>query len=157
MKNILKKTSTFLAAIILATSVSVFSAAAEDTYLNGLSFEPPISSEGNVQTYDWSVPYEEWNLGSSGAYSFSGSASTGKLYTNYYFTGVNILTVSAENNGSSLTTCYVYKKTKSGYYYAIGYFDIYAGNACSKAYNVDSQGEYFLMFTSPCTVSGTVA
>ena len=124
--------------------------------LDGLSTTPPIGvANEDVTAYDNSIPSNVWNLSSSGRYDFSGVA-TGKanLYTNYLFTGVNSLAISVTNKNTSTLTVTVYKNgiilTK------VGSFIVNPNTSSVKSYNVKSNNNYYIAFSSPCNFSGFV-
>lgn len=142
--------------ISLLMAISTYTVAyAADTNV-GLTPTPSYLDDGSeIQPFTWEYPYLGWNLATEGSYSLSGSADHSLLYTNYYFTGVNSMDITIRNRGSESVTVKVYK---------MGSLDVLRsmviiGAEKSKTWNVGTKKDanYYICFSAPCTVSGTVS
>lgn len=138
----------------MALSTSTIAYAADTNV--GLSPTPSYLDDGSgIQPFSWEYPYAGWNLATKGKYSLSGSADHSLLYTNYFFNGVNSMNITINNKGSESVTVKVYK---------MGSIDILRsmviiGAGKSKTWNVGTKkdADYYICFSAPCTVSGTVS
>lgn len=144
--------------ISLLMAMSTYTVAyAADTNV-GLTPTPSYLDNGNeIQPFSWAYPISAWDLSKKGRYTLSGSADYSLLYTNYYFTGVNSLDITINNKGSKSVTVRVYKMSGGSINILRSMVIIGAGK--SKTWNVGTKKDanYYICFSAPCTVSGTVS
>ncbi len=123
----------------------------------GLTEEIPgyLQSSSDISTFDFAYPDYCWDFSTKGTYKVKGSAYISKLFTYYYFTGADSLKITINNDGEKKFTVKVYK---------IGVIDILRsvksiepGESKTWTVNTSKSGEYYLTFTDPCVVSGTIS
>ena len=162
MKKSFKKIVALFVSAVMTMMTLTVAVSAEEENLHGLSETPPVteSSHSIISTYDWMFPTRVWNLGTSGMYSFSGNAQKTDLFTNYLFTGVNNFAIRVTNNISTDVTVTLYKYDEDALFKSekVKSF-VVKGNVSNSAtvIGIDSQSTYYLKFSAPCDISGTIA
>lgn len=111
-----------------------------------------------VDLYDALKPSKTWNLKTQGKYSIKGSADNSAIYTLYYFTGVESMNITINNKSNRDLTVRVYKLIDNSKIDLLRSRKTIPAND-KKSWNVGtkSNAKYYLMFSAPCTVTGTVS
>lgn len=145
--------SSVMASMCMVTPIS-----AEEYLVN----RPPISQSSNgIATYDWMYPTRTWDL-SKNPYEYSGNATKSEIYTNYRFYGVDSLAIQITTNTADSVTVKVRQTLidDSGkeHYSVIKTKKISGNTTTSFAVPVtNAKGySYYLSFSAPCDVSGTI-
>ena len=152
MKKIWNKIIVTVLVVCTLLSTCMFAYANE-----GLTEEIPgyLKQSSDITTYDFAYPEFCWDFSTKGTYIVNGSANISKLYTYYYFTGADSLKIKINNDGEKKFTVKVYK---------MGAIDVLRssksiepGESKTWTVNTSKSGEYYLTFSDPCVVSGTIS
>lgn len=103
-----------------------------------------------------SKPTDTWNLASSGAYSFSGTANVSTLYSNYYLTGASSVEISVTNY-SSKNNLKVKLYKKSAWFFSESSVTVpKSGKTTWTVTGLNSNTSYYLQFNAPSDFSGYI-
>ncbi|KYG90733.1 hypothetical protein A0U40_07100 [[Bacillus] sp. KCTC 13219] len=122
----------------------------------GVSDQPPILVlTDKVTTYGTDRPLSKWDLSTNGKYNFSGGASNSTLYTDYYFTGKNQVTLVIKNNSFSnfLDVGLAEVSLLGGTVWGA---QIGLGKTLTITIPVDSSKKYYLAFGAPSNFTGSI-
>lgn len=155
-RKVMKKTTKKIVSLFLLAVVLVMSSQAVCSAQNiNVTTVPEYMEEDEISTYDIFKPTQEYNLLRED-YHFSGSAELSNLYTNYYFTGVNNISISVNNKLAS--TLYVKIIRLNGIFSntvdstsVYGYCNLY-----STFKDLDPNEKYCILFVAPCEFNGYV-
>lgn len=157
--KIMKKLKSLIAVIlcvfvIQSNNIIVFA----DTGFTEYSDITSNSLSIGIEPYDGAKPDSTWNLKTKGKYSIKGSASQSALYTLYYFTGVESMDITINNKGNREITVKVYKLINNSKVDLLRSKKTISAND-KKSWNVGTKNDakYYIVFSAPCTVTGTVS
>ena len=106
-----------------------------------------------------SKPTVLWDW-TDGTYYFSGAADYQVLFTNYLFSDITTVTITATNTSSKYDLSVVLKSKEPWYTPDISVSSrvINVGDAQTwTVYNLDPSKEYYILFGAPCKFTGSIS